>query len=266
MEGGAGPRGRWRAADAAHPGATAPAGIAWMAATKSIRTSARDAADAARRGGGRWSLLAHAGEGHAGPRAGGVVRACAGGAARLSAMRNLLDNAVRASPEDAGVDLRIVSSDGQSVSEVLDRGPGLSEEDRAMATRRFWRRSQGGRRQRPRHWPSWTPLRSAPRRQLQSRSRAWKAVCRRGWNFQQQPDRVHSGRCKTQVGGGVTIGSVRADACTKDPHLRCAAFPSMTSTHVRHRFRQRSPRVPPLPPQRRHHRRAGAGGRGSLDS
>jgi two-component system sensor histidine kinase QseC len=58
-------------------------------------------------------------------------------------MRNLLDNAVRASPEDAGVDLRIVSgSDGQVRFEVLDRGPGLSEEDRAMATRRFWRRSK----------------------------------------------------------------------------------------------------------------------------
>ena len=61
----------------------------------------------------------------------------------VSAMRNLLDNAVRASPEDAGVDLRIVSgSDGQVRFEVLDRGPGLSEEDRAMATRRFWRRSK----------------------------------------------------------------------------------------------------------------------------
>ena len=61
----------------------------------------------------------------------------------VSALRNLLDNAVRASPDNAPVELRIGGgSDGHVKFEVLDRGPGLSEEDCVMATRRFWRRSK----------------------------------------------------------------------------------------------------------------------------
>lgn len=63
----------------------------------------------------------------------------------VSALRNLLDNAVRASPPDARVELRIGGcGDGRVCFEVLDRGPGMSEEECAMATRRFWRRSQAG--------------------------------------------------------------------------------------------------------------------------
>lgn len=61
----------------------------------------------------------------------------------VSALRNLLDNAVRACAQAAPVELRIRSGgDGYVKFEVLDRGPGLSEEDCAMATRRFWRRSK----------------------------------------------------------------------------------------------------------------------------
>ena len=63
----------------------------------------------------------------------------------VSALRNLLDNAVRASPQHALVELRIgVGGDGTARFEILDRGPGMSAEECAMATRRFWRRTKGG--------------------------------------------------------------------------------------------------------------------------
>jgi len=61
----------------------------------------------------------------------------------VSALRNLLENAVRASADGAPVELRVGSgSNGCVRFEILDRGLGMSEEDCAMATRRFWRRSK----------------------------------------------------------------------------------------------------------------------------
>lgn len=61
----------------------------------------------------------------------------------VSALRNLLENAVRAAADGAPVELRIESGAGGTVRfEVLDRGPGMTEEDCAMATRRFWRHSK----------------------------------------------------------------------------------------------------------------------------
>lgn len=61
----------------------------------------------------------------------------------VSALRNLLENAVRVSPDGGSVELRIAGSANGAVRfEVLDRGPGMSKEDCAMATRRFWRRSK----------------------------------------------------------------------------------------------------------------------------
>jgi signal transduction histidine kinase len=61
----------------------------------------------------------------------------------VSALRNLLDNALRVCPEGALVELHIGrGSDGHVRFQVLDRGPGLSAQDCAMATRRFWRRSK----------------------------------------------------------------------------------------------------------------------------
>ena len=59
----------------------------------------------------------------------------------ISALRNLLDNALRYAPQDTAVKLRIEHSGPESIRfAVIDRGPGLSEEDCSQATQRFWRR------------------------------------------------------------------------------------------------------------------------------
>lgn len=61
-----------------------------------------------------------------------------------SALRNLLDNALRSAPA-APVTLLIERRDGERVSfTVLDRGPGLTEAECAQAVQRFWRRSKAG--------------------------------------------------------------------------------------------------------------------------
>lgn len=61
----------------------------------------------------------------------------------VCALRNLVENALRASPDGALVELRVGSGANDAVRfEVLDRGLGMTEEDCAMATRRFWRRNK----------------------------------------------------------------------------------------------------------------------------
>jgi two-component system, OmpR family, sensor histidine kinase QseC len=61
----------------------------------------------------------------------------------VSALRNLLENAVRASADGPPVELRVESGNNGAIRfEVLDRGSGMSDEDCAMATRRFWRGSK----------------------------------------------------------------------------------------------------------------------------
>jgi signal transduction histidine kinase len=55
-------------------------------------------------------------------------------------VRNLLDNAVRYSPEDSRVRVRVFRNPrGQAVLEVSDQGPGIAPEDRARAFDRFYR-------------------------------------------------------------------------------------------------------------------------------
>lgn len=63
----------------------------------------------------------------------------------VSGVRNLLENAVRACAPGGEVRLE-VASDPQAgvVFRVLDRGPGMTEEERAQAVRRFWRRGRTG--------------------------------------------------------------------------------------------------------------------------
>ena len=61
-----------------------------------------------------------------------------------SALRNLLDNALRAAPATP-VTLRVERRQGDRVSfTVLDRGPGLTQAECAQAMQRFWRRSKAG--------------------------------------------------------------------------------------------------------------------------
>lgn len=63
----------------------------------------------------------------------------------VSALRNLLDNALRAAPESGRVILRIERlATQQARFVVLDDGPGMSEAECAQAVQRFWRRSKSG--------------------------------------------------------------------------------------------------------------------------
>jgi signal transduction histidine kinase len=61
----------------------------------------------------------------------------------ITALRNLLDNALRHSPEPGSVLLRVACRPDAVDFEVSDRGPGLSDADLAVATERFWRRESG---------------------------------------------------------------------------------------------------------------------------
>lgn len=87
------------------------------------------------------------------PRAAGVrLQSCASpppvavpDALLVSALRNLLDNALRESPPGAPVVLRIEAPDRGPVRfEVLDEGAGLTAEECVLAAGRFWRRSRTG--------------------------------------------------------------------------------------------------------------------------
>ena len=61
----------------------------------------------------------------------------------VTALRNLLDNALRHSPAENSVRLEIRRSPETISFHVFDRGPGLSDEELARATQRFWRRGSG---------------------------------------------------------------------------------------------------------------------------
>ena len=55
------------------------------------------------------------------------------------ALRNLLENAILASPRGASVEARLEQSLGRVRFLVLDRGPGIPAADRPRAAERFWR-------------------------------------------------------------------------------------------------------------------------------
>ena len=61
----------------------------------------------------------------------------------VTALRNLLDNALRCSPADSVVILSVRRLSKAITFSVLDDGPGLSAGDLALATQRFWRRGSG---------------------------------------------------------------------------------------------------------------------------
>lgn len=61
----------------------------------------------------------------------------------VTAIRNLLDNALRHSPCDSQIVVRI-SAAGPSVSfSVDDEGTGMGDAERAHALQRFWRKGRG---------------------------------------------------------------------------------------------------------------------------
>jgi len=62
----------------------------------------------------------------------------------VSALRNLLDNALRYSPPSSAVQLRVEpAGDDRVCFRVLDEGPGLNDAECEQAVERFWRRSAG---------------------------------------------------------------------------------------------------------------------------
>ena len=61
----------------------------------------------------------------------------------VTALRNLLDNALRYSPADCPVTLRVRRLQQQMIFSVLDKGPGLTPQELALAPQRFWRRGSG---------------------------------------------------------------------------------------------------------------------------
>lgn len=88
----------------------------------------------------------------AGPGVSGRVRLEAGAQAGsvavpqelvVSALRNLLDNALRHAPLGSPVLLEIDRIDGDTIRfSVVDRGPGLTDAECGQAVQRFWRRSK----------------------------------------------------------------------------------------------------------------------------
>ncbi len=61
----------------------------------------------------------------------------------VTALRNLLDNALRHTPAEQGVTLELQSTGTTSVFRVRDDGPGLNIKELEMVTQRFWRRGSG---------------------------------------------------------------------------------------------------------------------------
>ena len=60
------------------------------------------------------------------------------------ALRNLLENAILASPPGASVEARLERVSGRARFVVLDRGPGIPDPDRPHITERFWRGTATG--------------------------------------------------------------------------------------------------------------------------
>ena len=57
----------------------------------------------------------------------------------FEAAANLIDNAVKFTPDNGKVEVTVTSDDGHTVLCVRDTGPGISEEEREAVTRRFYR-------------------------------------------------------------------------------------------------------------------------------
>lgn len=74
-----------------------------------------------------------------GPGTGGEAVLAVPPALAVAALRNLVDNALRYSPQDAAIDLVIDADPAQVRFRVTDTGPGLAPGEWERATQRFWR-------------------------------------------------------------------------------------------------------------------------------
>ena len=57
----------------------------------------------------------------------------------FEAIANLVDNAVKFTPEGGRIELGLVHRDGEAAIRVKDTGPGVSEEESKAVTKRFYR-------------------------------------------------------------------------------------------------------------------------------
>jgi signal transduction histidine kinase len=57
----------------------------------------------------------------------------------VEAVANLVDNAIKFTPDGGRVDMGLLRDDGKTVVRVTDTGPGISEEEREAVLRRFYR-------------------------------------------------------------------------------------------------------------------------------
>ncbi len=57
----------------------------------------------------------------------------------FEAVANLVDNAVKFTPEGGRVDLALLRRDGETVIRVMDTGPGIPEGELEEVTKRFYR-------------------------------------------------------------------------------------------------------------------------------
>src|SRR5216683_5811193 len=57
----------------------------------------------------------------------------------LEAVANLVDNAIKFTPEGGKVDIELLRGDGETIVRVTDTGPGIGEQEREAVLRRFYR-------------------------------------------------------------------------------------------------------------------------------
>jgi signal transduction histidine kinase len=57
----------------------------------------------------------------------------------FEAVANLIDNAIKFTPDDGKIEVRVTRAGGHTVLRVRDTGPGIREEEREAVTRRFYR-------------------------------------------------------------------------------------------------------------------------------
>lgn len=61
----------------------------------------------------------------------------------IAALRNLLENALRHTPQDTRVELTLSTSSSQACFQVRDHGSGIAQKNLSLVTQRFWRQDTG---------------------------------------------------------------------------------------------------------------------------